>query len=84
MAALGAELTIVESHGGGMDAALTRTMVEAARRIAAATGAFWTDQLKNTDHDSLVSGNPTDSYMTTRELFEAVDSVSTQRGARLA
>jgi cysteine synthase A len=49
MAALGAELTIVESHGGGMDAALTRNMVEAARKIAAATGAFWTDQLKNTD-----------------------------------
>jgi cysteine synthase A len=49
MAALGAELTIVESHGGGMDAALTRNMVEAARRIAEATGAFWTDQLKNTD-----------------------------------
>lgn len=49
MAALGAELTIVESHGGGMDAALTRNMVEAARTIAAATGAFWTDQLKNTD-----------------------------------
>src|SRR5882672_10795281 len=49
MAALGAELTIVESHGGGMDEALTRNMVEAARRIAEATGAFWTDQLKNTD-----------------------------------
>jgi cysteine synthase len=49
MAALGAELTIVESHGGGMDAALTRNMVEAARRIAEATGAYWTDQLKNTD-----------------------------------
>ena len=49
MAALGAELTIIESHGGGMDAALTRNMVEAARKIAAATGAFWTDQLKNTD-----------------------------------
>jgi cysteine synthase A len=49
MAALGAELTIVQSHGGGMDEALTRNMVEAARKIAAATGAFWTDQLKNTD-----------------------------------
>jgi cysteine synthase A len=49
MAALGAELTIVESHGGGMDEALTRNMVEAARKIAEATGAFWTDQLKNTD-----------------------------------
>src|SRR5882757_5001706 len=49
MAALGAELTIVESHGGGMDAALTRNMVEAARQIAERTGEFWTDQLKNTD-----------------------------------
>src|SRR5215831_13414481 len=34
MAALGAELTIVPSVGGGMDAALTRNMIEAARRIA--------------------------------------------------
>jgi cysteine synthase A len=49
MAALGAELTIIPSNGGGMDAALTRTMIEAARRIAEETGAFWTDQLNNTD-----------------------------------
>lgn len=49
MAALGAELTIVPSQGGGMDAALTRSMVEAARQIAERTGAFWTDQLNNTD-----------------------------------
>jgi cysteine synthase A len=49
MAALGAELTIVPSIGGGMDEALTRTMIEAARRIAAQSGAFWTDQLNNAD-----------------------------------
>jgi cysteine synthase A len=49
MAALGAELTLVPSHGGGMDAALTRNMVEAARQIAERTGAFWTDQLNNAD-----------------------------------
>jgi cysteine synthase len=49
MAALGASLTIVPSVGGGMDAALTRAMVEAAREIAERTGAFWTDQLRNTD-----------------------------------
>jgi len=49
MAALGAELTIIPSNGGGMDAALTRSMVEAARQIAAKTGAFWTDQLNNQD-----------------------------------
>jgi cysteine synthase A len=49
MAALGAELTIVPSIGGGMDAALTRNMIEAARQIAERTGAFWTDQLNNAD-----------------------------------
>jgi cysteine synthase A len=49
MAALGAELTIVPSAGGGMDAMLTRTMIAAARRIAEDTGAFWTDQLNNAD-----------------------------------
>lgn len=49
MAALGADLTIVPSEGGGMDAALTRNMIEAARRIAERTGAFWTDQLNNAD-----------------------------------
>lgn len=49
MAALGADLTIVPSAGGGMDAALTRNMIEAARRITERTGAFWTDQLNNAD-----------------------------------
>jgi cysteine synthase A len=47
MAALGAELTIVPSRGGGMDAALTRSMIAGARGIAERTGAFWTDQLNN-------------------------------------
>jgi len=49
MAALGAELTLVRSDSGGMDASLTRNMIEAARQIAETTGAFWTDQLKNAD-----------------------------------
>ncbi|QCK85967.1 cysteine synthase family protein [Phreatobacter aquaticus] len=49
MAALGAELTIVPSQSGGMDAALTHAMVAEARRIQAETGAFWTDQLRNSD-----------------------------------
>ena len=49
MAALGAELAIVPSAGGGMDVALTRNMIEAARRITEETGAFWTDQLNNAD-----------------------------------
>jgi cysteine synthase A len=49
MAALGAELTIVPSAGGGMDEGLTRAMIAAARDIAERTGAFWTDQLNNAD-----------------------------------
>lgn len=49
MAALGAELTIVPSVDGGMDARLTRNMIEAARQIAGQTGGFWTDQLRNAD-----------------------------------
>lgn len=52
MAALGAELTIVPSKGGGMDAGLTRAMIAAASDIAASTGAFWTDQLNNEDQVS--------------------------------
>ena len=49
MAAFGADLTIVRSVGGGMDAALTHNMVEGARQITERTGGFWTDQLKNAD-----------------------------------
>ena len=49
MAALGARLTIVPSEAGGMTAALTREMVEAARKLAEAPGSYWTNQLHNTD-----------------------------------
>jgi cysteine synthase len=49
MMALGARLTLVASPGGGMTKALTLEMVETARRLATAPGAYWTDQLNNTD-----------------------------------
>ncbi|MEQ8652167.1 MAG: cysteine synthase family protein [Kiloniellales bacterium] len=49
MAAFGAELTIVASKDGGMDEALTRAMIAAAKEIADASGALWTDQLNNSD-----------------------------------
>ncbi|RVU34825.1 cysteine synthase family protein [Hwanghaeella grinnelliae] len=49
MAAFGAKLTIVKSKDGGMDEALTRNMIEEAHKITEATGAYWTDQLKNAD-----------------------------------
>ena len=49
MAALGADLTVVPSVDGGIDAALIRNMIEAARQITERTGGFGTDQLKNAD-----------------------------------
>lgn len=49
MRLLGAELTIISSESGRMTEKLTKDMIEAARVIAAETGAFWTDQMRNTD-----------------------------------
>jgi cysteine synthase A len=49
MKILGARMTIVPSDSGRMTEKLTRDMIEAARIIAHDTGAYWTDQLKNTD-----------------------------------
>ena len=49
MTALGARLTLVASQAGGMTRALTLEMIETARRLAAAPGSYWTDQLNNTD-----------------------------------
>jgi cysteine synthase A len=49
MRILGSWLQLVRSDSGRMTEKLTRDMVEAARIIREETGAFWTDQLKNTD-----------------------------------
>jgi cysteine synthase len=49
MRIFGAKLQIVPSEGGGMTGKLTRDMVEAARVVMQETGAYWTDQLQNTD-----------------------------------
>jgi cysteine synthase A len=49
MQILGATLQVVPSDSGRMTEKLTRDMIESARVVAADTGAFWTDQMKNTD-----------------------------------
>lgn len=49
MRLLGAELTNIPSESGRMTEKLTKDMIEAARVIATETGAFWTDQMRNTD-----------------------------------
>jgi cysteine synthase A len=51
MAALGAELTIVPSEGGGTTKKLIRDMIEAARALSQEPHTYWTDQLNN--HDSI-------------------------------
>ena len=71
MAALGAELTIIPSSGGGMDAALTRNMVEAARKITEQTGAFWTDQLKNSDQLTAYHGMAAEIWAQTGGRIDA-------------
>jgi cysteine synthase A len=49
MRAFGAELVIVPSRGGVVTPDLTPRMIEVARKVAAEEGAYWTDQLHNTD-----------------------------------
>ena len=45
----GAELELIASESGGMTEKLTRDMIEAARVVKERTGAYWTDQMRNTD-----------------------------------
>jgi len=49
MKILGAILQIVRSDSGRMTEKLTRDMIAAAGVVAEKTGAYWTDQMKNTD-----------------------------------
>jgi cysteine synthase len=49
MAALGAELTLVPSQGGLTTKKLILDMIEAARKLAAEPGTYWSDQLNNPD-----------------------------------
>ena len=49
MRMLGARLQIVPSDRGRMTERLTRDMIDAARIVAERTGAYWTDQMRNTD-----------------------------------
>ncbi|HEX5854526.1 MAG TPA: cysteine synthase family protein [Thermoanaerobaculia bacterium] len=51
MAALGAELTLVRSEGGGFTRKLFLDMIEAARGLSQEPHTYWIDQLNN--HDSI-------------------------------
>jgi cysteine synthase len=49
IAALGAELIVLPSEGGGITSELVTRMIERARELAAEQGTYWTDQLNNRD-----------------------------------
>jgi cysteine synthase A len=49
MAALGAELTLVESEGGKTTKKLILDMIEKARELSREPNTYWTDQLNNQD-----------------------------------
>lgn len=83
MRALGAELTLVKSVDGGMDAALTRNMIEAARHIRERTGAFWTDQLNNADQVAAYHAMAEEIWLQTGGRVDAfVQSVGTSGSIR--
>ncbi|UCE14506.1 MAG: cysteine synthase family protein [Candidatus Heimdallarchaeota archaeon] len=50
MKALGADMTIVSSKGGGITKELIEQMIETARKFSEEPGTYWTDQLTNQDH----------------------------------
>lgn len=83
MQALGAELTLVKSIGGGMDAALTLNMIETARQIRERTGGFWTDQLNNADQLSAYRTMGDEIWLQTEGRVDAfVQSVGTAASVR--
>src|SRR5216684_431871 len=49
MRAFGAELTIIPSMGGQITKDLVEKMIARARELAEDSGAYWTNQLQNTD-----------------------------------
>jgi cysteine synthase len=71
MAALGAELTLVESEGGRTTRKLILDMIEAARALSREPHTYWTDQLNN--HDSIAGYYPLGEEIW-RETEGAVDA----------
>jgi cysteine synthase A len=83
MGILGARLHIVRSESGRMTEKLTRDMIEAAGVIAAETGAFWTDQMKNLDQIAAYHKMAEEIWIQTEGHVDAfVQSVGTAASLR--
>jgi cysteine synthase A len=83
MAALGARLTLVASPTGETTKALILEMIETAKRLAAAPGSYWTDQLNNTDQLPSYERMGEEIWEQTKERVDAfVQSVGTAGSLR--
>jgi cysteine synthase len=83
MTILGARLQVVPSESGRMTEKLTRDMIEAARILAAKTGGFWTDQLKNRDQIAAYHKMAEEIWMQTDGQIDGlVQSVGTAASLR--
>jgi cysteine synthase len=83
MRIFGGKLQIVTSESGGMTGKLTRDMVGAARVVMEETGAYWTDQLQNTDQLSAYHAMAEEIWEQTRgEIDGFVQSVGTAASLR--
>jgi cysteine synthase A len=83
MKLLGATLQIVPCEGGGMTEKLTRDMIDAAGVVARGTGAFWTDQMKNTDQLAAYHRMADEIWMQTGKTVDGfVQSVGTAASLR--
>jgi cysteine synthase len=83
MQVFGARLQIIHSDSGRMTEKLTKDMIEAARVVATETGAFWTDQMKNTDQLSAYHSMAEEIWSETKGSVDAfIQSVGTAASLR--
>lgn len=83
MRLLGAKLTIVPSENGRMTEKLTKDMIAEAGRIAKKTGAYLTDQMRNTDQISAYTKLAAEVWEQTGGRIDAfVQSVGTAASLR--
>ena len=83
MEMLGARLEVLPSDQGRMTEKLTRDMVAAAAVLAEKPGAFWTDQLQNTDQLAAYHGMAEEIWTQTEGRIDGfVQSVGTAASVR--
>ena len=83
MRILGATLQIIPSETGHMTEKLTRDMIAAAGVVAERTGAYWTDQMKNTDQLAAYTILADEIWTQTEGKIDAfVESVGTAASLR--